>query len=271
MFDWSVLIDFLDSCIQGVPLSSVSDAPDSSNILVGNPSQTSPHSHPILNTCEFTSASEDVSVTVKCENIGLLCHVPLWVSEEAIDQSDSNGQNGLDVELLSEFSGGKDSKFLTITLHSRSSELFTHGTDMKVRINVEKATGSVGICESGTVRSWPFFQLFQLGADIQMCEYKKVPVAVKVDISCEAFNIWLSHQVFYFWHGVDFGAAKADSSEITFCGVDLKMQLRKVSLLLTDGRVFPSLSLKVSVGYFFALLLHGIYLCSQQFKLKSKS
>ncbi|KAJ8450353.1 hypothetical protein Cgig2_004810 [Carnegiea gigantea] len=235
MFDWSMLIDFLDSCIQGITLSSLSYASDSNNLLVDNPSETPPHSHPTL-TFEFTSASEDFSVTVRSENIGLSCHVPLWVSEEAIDQSDSNGQTGANVELLSQVSGWKDSKFLTVTLHSRSSELFTHGTDMKIRINVEKATGSVGICESGTVRSWPFFQLFQLGADIQICEYEKVPVAVKVDINCEAFNVWLSHQVFYFWHGVDFGAAKADSSDITSGSVDLNMQLRKVSLLLTDGR-----------------------------------
>lgn len=185
MFDWSMLIDFLDSCIQGITLSSLSDASDSNNLLVDYPSQAPPHSHPTLTSCEFTLASEDVSVTVRSENIGLSCHVPLWVSEEAIDQSDSNGQTGSNVELLSQVSGWKDRKFLTVTLHSRSSELFAHGTDMKIRINVEKATGSVGICERGTVPSWPFFQLFQLGADIQICKYEKVPVAVKVDISCE--------------------------------------------------------------------------------------
>ncbi|XP_057249486.1 uncharacterized protein LOC104905906 isoform X4 [Beta vulgaris subsp. vulgaris] len=231
--DWLMLIDHVRYCILKLPLGSVVDTSDSTSGLVDLSVPTSLQSLTISTSQSDILAHSAVAIVVKSKKIGLSCHIPVWVNEEAFAQSEDFDSNR---ETLNAMIGGKDSKFLTVTLQSQSSELHVHDRNVKFKTNFHKVTGSVGICESGSVQSWPFFQLSQLGTEIQIIECEKVPLTVNVEVHCESFDVWLSQQVFYFWHGIEFGTAEADYSEISFRSLDLKLQLKKVSLLLTDGR-----------------------------------
>ncbi|XP_021771679.1 uncharacterized protein LOC110735802 isoform X2 [Chenopodium quinoa] len=230
--DWVMVIDHVYSCILQYPQGSVGDTTGLGELSVQTSLQSQTLSLPGSNKLEHNA----VSIVVKSKNINVSCHIPLWVSENAIAQSDYLESHGLNSETHNAISRGKDTKFLTVTLQSRSFELQVNGPNLNLKTNFEKLTGSVGICESGSVQSWPFFQLFQLGIDIHICEYEEVQIGVKVQVHCEAFDVWLSQQVFYFLQCIEFGTAEADS-EITFRTFDLKLQLKKASLLLTDGRL----------------------------------
>ncbi|KAL2933168.1 putative vacuolar protein sorting-associated protein 13D [Bienertia sinuspersici] len=236
--DWVMVIDHVYSCVPHCPQHSDLDLSDSTAGVMDPSAQKTLQSFP-LPSSEPDKLAQDaaVAVIVKSKNIGLTCYIPLWVSEEAFAESEVFPSHSLDTESLNAMSGGKDTKFLTIKLQSRSNELQFHGPNLKFKTIIEKATGSVGICESGSVQSWPFFQLFQLGTQVQICEYQKVPMGVNVEVTCEGFDFWLSQQVLYFWHGIVPGRTEADCSDIRFGSVDLKLQISKASLLLTDGRV----------------------------------
>ncbi|KAK9757453.1 hypothetical protein RND81_01G163800 [Saponaria officinalis] len=231
MLDWVALVDHINSSIVQLPRDSVIE-PTSISV------QTSLHGQPIATTSRSDmSAPNDIDITFKSENLNVSCHIPIWISEEPIPQSDDPSVRGaLDTKDLDSISGGKDCKFVTVSLHSRSSELYTDGNNLNVKINFEKATGSVGICESGEVQSWPFFHLHQLAAEIQLCDLGKVCMGANVDIGCQAFDVRLSHQVFYFCNGIEFAAAEPDTSEVSFGNIDLNIHIKKLSLLLTDGR-----------------------------------
>ncbi|KAL2927751.1 putative vacuolar protein sorting-associated protein 13A [Bienertia sinuspersici] len=235
--DWVMVIDHVYSCVPHCPQHSNLDLSDSTAGVMDPSAQKTVQSFP-LPSSEPDKLAQDagVAVIVKSKNIGLSCYIPLWVSEEAFAESEVFPSHSLDTESLNAMSGGKDTKFLTITLQSRSNELQFHGPNLKLKTIIEKATGSVGICESGSVQSWPFFQLFQLGTQVQICEYQKVPMGVNVEVTCEGFDFWLSQQVLYFWHGIVPERTEADCSDIRFGSVDLKLQISKASLLLTDGR-----------------------------------
>ncbi|XP_021760935.1 LOW QUALITY PROTEIN: uncharacterized protein LOC110725772 [Chenopodium quinoa] len=230
--DWVTVIDHVYSCFLQYPQGSVGDTTGRGELS----EQTSLQSQTLSLPGSNRLGDNAVSVVVKSKNINVSCHIPLWVSENAIAQSDYLESHGLNSETHNSLSGGKDTKFLTVTLQSRSFELQVNGRNLNLKSDFEKLTGSVGICESGSVQSWPFFQLFQLGIDMHICEYEEVQIGVKVQVHCEAFDVWLSQQVFYFWQCIEFGTAEANS-EITFRTFDLKLQLKKASLLLTDGRL----------------------------------
>ncbi|KAL9243679.1 hypothetical protein vseg_017537 [Gypsophila vaccaria] len=219
MLDWVILIGHINSCILQFSKGS---AMKPLNI-----------SAPKLDD----SVSIDIAITVKSENINVTCHIPIWISEEPIPLSeDTDVQGGVDTEGLNSISGGKDCKFVTVSFRSRSSELYTEGNNLNVKINLERATGSVGMCERNVVQSWPFFHLHQLAAEIQLCGLGKVCIGANVDISCQVFDVRLSHQVFYFCNGVEFAATEPDTSDVSFGNMDLNIHIKKLSLLLTDQR-----------------------------------
>ncbi|GMG99180.1 hypothetical protein Nepgr_001020 [Nepenthes gracilis] len=243
LFDWTMVIDALTFYVQqfsqavGVDVSNLTslqvDVPESEANL-----QDSLHRQNMSTLRESEKlALNDVAITVRSECINLSCHIPIWVSKETFTESINSVTPGkIESHVSNIAAGAKLCKFVTIALHSRSSELFISGTHMKLTSNIEKTTGSMGISEGSVSHSWPFFRLFHLCAEFEVLDCKMASVHVRADIRCETFDIWLSHQLLYFWHDIDFENSKAESIEFIFGGLDLCMQLRKMSLLLTDGR-----------------------------------
>ncbi|KAH9604179.1 hypothetical protein KSS87_004595 [Heliosperma pusillum] len=236
MLDWVIFIDQINSFILQFPRDSAFEISSSTIDPFDIPAQKSLHGLPTPSKSD-ESGPNDMAIIITSKNINVLCHIPIWISEEVDPQFENcNGRGGLNTEVVNSVGGGKDSKFVTISLHSRSSKLYSCGNNLDIEISFEKATGLVGICESGVVQSWPFFHVHQLAAEIRLCDLGKVGMGANVDISCQAFDVRLSHQVFYFCNGIQFSAAEPGTSEVLFGNVDLKIHIDKLSFLLTDGR-----------------------------------
>ncbi|GAB4836767.1 hypothetical protein Ancab_001679 [Ancistrocladus abbreviatus] len=252
--DWKRVIDVLGSYSQPCPQPLVMDESNLTSFRIGVPQDmeilqdslqsqrsTSTESENLtLNAVSTESeylAVNAVGVTVLLESIGLSCHIPVWVSKETYTESeklDILGKIASDVSNVA--AGAKQCKFLTIAFHTRSSELFIKGSSVKLMSNIEKATGSMGTYEGSVIHSWPLFQLCHLSSEFEVCDYHCSPVCVKANMHWETFDLWLSHQALFFWNGIEFQSSKADSTEFMFDVLDLRIQSRKVSLLLTDGR-----------------------------------
>lgn len=181
---------------------------------------------------------QNAILNMKSDNIAITFHIPVWVSGESFSKiRESAIQEERPLSSLSAIVEGEHSKFIEVTLQSRNNVLIINGSDIKVKSCLEQMSGSLQICEDKSVHSWPFFHLFQVNVEAEICNNPMEPVHVKTVVQCDNLDVWLSRQVFHFWHGTGFKIPEAGSSQFTFSHVYFEVQLRKLSLLLTDERV----------------------------------
>ncbi|KAL5574177.1 hypothetical protein UlMin_023774 [Ulmus minor] len=186
------------------------------------------------------SASENMKrvadiLTVKLENICISFHFPIWVSNKACRELlVAQDQRNVSPNVSSHVVEGSDFKYIAVSVHSKCSELLLDGKNTRLKTTMEKWSGSIVLCEDQMVQSWPLFQIFHVFVEAEI-SHEMEPVHVKVDLQCDHLNMWLSHNFFYFWHGVPFVNPEEGSSQFPFDGVDFKVQIRKISFLLSDG------------------------------------
>ncbi|KAL8141634.1 hypothetical protein V2J09_014666 [Rumex salicifolius] len=232
--DWFLVVDLLDSYFRLSP-----SAEDAGAVLHD---QTIAKCYVSAESDSVSTKPENVvpnniSLSLRSENMGISVHIPVWYGEEICTETKAlvrEQETTNNCSLLPE--GPKECKFVMVSLQSRSFDLFLDGSSIKFRSTFGKTTGFVGIRESGVSRSWPFFKLFQLSVDFEVFDYTIIPAHIKADLHCEIFDVWLSHQVLYFWNGLEFDNSKANKNAYDFGRVDINFQLSKASLLLTDGR-----------------------------------
>ncbi|KAM1717129.1 hypothetical protein COP2_025269 [Malus domestica] len=190
---------------------------------------------------------------VRSENICITFHFPVWIGDEGwgeyqVDEDRVEGnQND-----LSDLVKGKNFRCLAVTLCSKSSELFVDARSVKVKSDMEKLNGTVLLSEDKSVLSWPLFQICQgtFEAEINQNEL----VHVEVDAQCDHLDVWISHSILHFWHGVPFTVSEGGPSQFSYGGIAFKVQFRKVSFLLSDGRWSCS-------GPLFQILMGNILFC----------
>ncbi|XWS30007.1 hypothetical protein CRYUN_Cryun24cG0081100 [Craigia yunnanensis] len=194
-----------------------------------------------------------VVLTLRSENIGITFHFPLHVTGEAITElvfTEVGPQN-----VSSTGIEGKHCKFFTFMMHSKSSELIISGKNAKLKCILEKTSGTVGFQGNEYVNSWPLFQIFQVNVETEICNIQEKPIHVNLGVQCDRLDIWLSHQIFFFLHDVRFDVPGSRSSKYIFGSMEFKIQLRKGSLLLSDGRWSCS-------GPLLEILLRNFLLCA---------
>ena len=242
--EWVDIIDYAGQFSKIAPLDTSSnsltlDEVESLNnkltsVSPGSLSSSSASTHTTYENMRWDS----VVLTVKMENICITCHFPMCLNNKACGEFPvTEDRRGGCPIVSSNIRDGSDLKYISVTMHSKSSELLLDGRNMKMKTNMEKWSGTMAICEDGNVLSWPFFQMSHVFMEAQGSHDRMQSMHVKVDLQCDHLNMWLSHHFFYFWHGVTFVIPEAESSRSPFGSVDFKVKMRKVSFLLSDGRV----------------------------------
>ncbi|KAF3943895.1 hypothetical protein CMV_029587, partial [Castanea mollissima] len=201
----------------------------------------SPNSlHSANMSTQFSSVNmkrDAVTLIMRSEDVGITFYFPVSVSKEAcqqlqLDNDYNNAPQNVSYDVLRE----KDCKFIAVSLYSKSIRLFLKGRNIKFYSNLEKLSGTIVICEEKSVPSWPLFQIYQVDAEVQISNNQMELMNIEVGIHCDRSDVWLSHRVFYFLHSACFHVPEVESSEFGFGQIDFKANLRKVSLLLSDGR-----------------------------------
>lgn len=180
---------------------------------------------------------ETVFLTLKSDMVGVTVHTPVWFSEE----TDLELQLADDLRFTSssvywDIAEERNTKFLSVSFHMKCFELLASSRGIQLKTNIDKLSCLIVITED-KLTSWPIFEIVQVYLNIATCTNQKDTREFKLEILCDHSDVWLSHPVFYFFSAVNFNVPKAPSSQFSSCGVDFKFQLRKVSFLLTDGRV----------------------------------
>lgn len=201
-----------------------------------------------LSINEPDNLKQDADVLfVKSENICVTCHFPVWIGDDGWEEYQVDEGHG---EGHPNYSSGtinrKNFRCLAVTLCSKSSELFVDGGNVKVKSDMEKLSGMVLLSEEESDQSWPLFQICQVFLEAQINNNQMELAHVEVDVQCDHLDVWISHRILYFWHGIPFNVSEGGPSQFSYGGIDFKVQFRKISFLLSDGRVCrPSSVLKL--------------------------
>lgn len=248
--DWFEVIDLFISYAEQLSRHAPSDA--SSGNLTSDTNETLGNMEVTVSPSSLhssrASASENVKqnnifLTLKSENICITFHFPIWFSKEACRKVQV-AEDHMEVpqNVSSNLVEGSGFKYIAATLQSKSSELLLSGRKVKLKSNIEKLSGIMALCQDNRAQSWPLFQIFHISVEAEIINKLMEPLHVKVVLECDHLDLSLSHHFFCFWRGVPVNLSESGSSQFPFSGIDLKLQFRKVSFLLTDGRVWqPSL------------------------------
>ncbi|XP_056171449.1 uncharacterized protein LOC115688889 isoform X4 [Syzygium oleosum] len=173
---------------------------------------------------------------VKLENIGVAFHFPINVCNFCCMYGKFKCGPAEDHNMSSSMLGKKQCKFAVLTIKSKCTELCISERNSNLRSIVENISLNVEIMEDGDLHSSPFVQIFKINLEAEIYNGKTDNRHVSADIQCDHIDLVLSHQVFYFWHDVAMSIPEGGSSQFAIGCFECKLHVRRVSLLLTDGR-----------------------------------
>ncbi|XVF23437.1 hypothetical protein REPUB_Repub13aG0038400 [Reevesia pubescens] len=242
--DWTEVLDLFDSYGEKVARTAKLDSLSWSSAMNSiRPVQNVSEPVPQISDKKTGASAYDVPlnmmqervvVILRSENIGIKVYFPIpdpgeAFTELALTEEGPQNVSSTGVE-------GKRCKLLTFMMYSKSSQLIISGKNAKFKCILEKASGSVGFQGDEHVNSWPVFQIFQVNVETEIYNIQEKPVHTNLKVQCDRLDIWLSHQIFLFLHDVRFDVPGSRSSQYNFGSMEFKIQLRKGSLLLSDGR-----------------------------------
>ncbi|THG06620.1 hypothetical protein TEA_005243 [Camellia sinensis var. sinensis] len=248
LFDWTELIDLFSSYLGQLAKTSIVDASlknsmlglvDQNENVTVNVAESSPQSSGTSSCFASENMKQNaVPLIVKSENIGIKIHIPAWISREAFSIfGEAQVPEERPLNDSCDIDEGVRYNFIALTLQSRRSELVFSSRTVKIKSSLEKINGTVGICVGKTSPSWPFFQFSQFNVEAEFHKNQLDLADVNVEVQCDSLDMWLSYHIFYFWKSMRFKFPEGGSDKDTLSSVDLNIKLKKISLLLTDGRV----------------------------------
>lgn len=243
LLDWSEVIDLFSSYSPQISKTSTENA--SSKKSIRGPIDQSENGK--VDVSNYSSQSQSMSsklasqnmkpdhvfLYLKSENISMTVHIPVRVSGEAFGVFAEPQAHMDSCDKLEENQYG----FVAVALESRCTELVSNGKTARLKCTMEKTKGTVELCKEMSIQAQPFFQFLHLNLEAEICSNQVDHVQVKAEVRCDSLDVWLSYHIFYFWRCVLLEVPARGSSEFAFSGIDLTINLRKLSLLLIDGKV----------------------------------
>ncbi|KAK9134941.1 hypothetical protein Syun_014271 [Stephania yunnanensis] len=247
LLDWSEIIELLVSYSKKLFKTSFineSNA-DSNSLPISGPVKLL-HNDTESQGCSISTSSEkiedNVSFIMRSEDIRISLHFPLSVKQAAIDEGMEAGPQQkmsspyfADILEQRKKRSAKSCTYIALILNSKDCELVTDGHHAKLKCSMEKINGISEIVEDQRILSWTLFELFQVDVIAETIDQHEKQ-RIDVDFRSDSLDVRSSQKILDFWHGLELESPQTGSSQIHKFTVTLKVQLRKASLLLTDGR-----------------------------------
>lgn len=242
-FDWIVVIDLLKSYSQKLedssqdPFLSKRSNLDMDESMVRNIYDNTDRVMNVLQTGVSENSSEVMAFAARSEIIGVTIHFPLCTSHTEFPGFMATDIHETSEEERTKFFKGKYCKYVSVTAYSRSGELSILGRDVKLSYKIEKLSGILALSGVDTVRSCSLFGASQLLVETSIQMDQNKIMSIDMGILSDNVEMHASHQVLSFWHGVTFDASETPSSQDSQGKMSMNVQIRDVSLLISDGRV----------------------------------
>ncbi|XP_022639322.1 uncharacterized protein LOC106768127 isoform X4 [Vigna radiata var. radiata] len=206
------------------------------------PGQALTNSFP-MNASESTSVpftSEEIKndvLIIKSENVCITFHIPVLVGEEAcVELQHAEGLSVKPSSVSSDIVEAKDAKLVSVSFNMNGFELVIRGIDIQLKSKMDKISSVLIIVEDGKHMSWPLLDVIQVDVVAVLCKNHPNGIKLNVEIICDNANIWISHPAIYSWGAVKFDVLESGSSQNSTSTITFKFCMRKVSILITDGR-----------------------------------
>lgn len=174
--------------------------------------------------------------TLTLEHVGLAVHFPALVSKDTYNTFGRPHVNKLP------FCGccipsGNQKCFISISLQSRNSIVVADGKSVKISISSENLNGVLKLFTRDTAQTWPLFQLSKVYLESEVFGHQTENVHMNLLVRSDSLDLSLGDHILYLFHFTWFDQSEEMSSQFELKKMDLKVQLRRFSLLLTDWKV----------------------------------
>jgi hypothetical protein len=179
-----------------------------------------------------------VLLVIRSENISITFNIPIWTSEEPyVELQHAKSRSLTTLNGSSDIVEEKDAEFLTVSVQVNGFELVIGSRDIQLKSNMERLSSVIIFVVNGSHTSLPLLDIIQVHVDALVSKSDTGNTTVKLELICDHSDVWLSHPVFYLWGALKFDVPKSESSQYSTGSISFKFQIRKVSVLLTDGKV----------------------------------
>ena len=179
-----------------------------------------------------------VLLIIRSENVCITFHIPIWTSEEPrVELQHAKRQNLTTLSVPSDILEEKDAEFLTVSVEVNGFELVLGSRDIQLKSNMERLSSVMTFVVNGSHTSLPLLDIVQVHMDAVLSKSDTGNTTVNMELICDHLDVWLSHPAFYLWGALKFDGPKSESSQNSTGSISFKFQVRKVSVLLTDGKV----------------------------------
>ncbi|KAK4437331.1 Vacuolar protein sorting-associated protein 13 [Sesamum alatum] len=234
LFDWNEVIGLLSLFSEQL------------SILTSEESAEGTHSGPVDKSKMGAGdgpnlASENISkgacFFIALEHVGLAVHFPAVASPDTY--STFGGPHFHAKQTLGEncgFQSGNQNCFFSVSLQIRNTELVADGKTVKLIISCEDLNGVLKLFKGNSAQTWPLFQLSKIHLEAEIFKYETEDVHMKLLVQCDNLNFSFSDHILYLFQFTWFKRSGEMPSPFNFKRMDLNVQLRKFSLLLTDWK-----------------------------------
>ncbi|XP_045818799.1 uncharacterized protein LOC123911434 isoform X3 [Trifolium pratense] len=178
-----------------------------------------------------------VLLVIRSEKICITFNIPIWTSEEPyMELQHAKSRSPTTLSVSSDIVEEKDAEFLTVSVQVNGFELVIGSRDIQLKSNMERLSSVIIFVVNGSHTSLPLLDIIQVQVDAVVSKSDTGNTTFKVELVCDHSDVWLSHPVFYLWGALKFDVPKSESSQYSTGSISFKFQIRKVSVLLTDGK-----------------------------------
>lgn len=193
----------------------------------------------------------DVLIIIRSENVCITFHVPVWAGEESrVEFQHAEGLNVTRLSVSSDIVEEKDAQFLAVYFNMNNFELVIRSKDIQLKSHMEKLSSVIMIVENGRHTSLPLLDVIEVDVDAVLLKNHTNSIELNMEITCDNSNVWISHPAFLLWGALKFNVPESGSSQYSTSGITFKFRMRKVSILLTDGRVSSYQLLLLCISFY---------------------
>ncbi|XP_057796881.1 intermembrane lipid transfer protein VPS13 isoform X2 [Salvia miltiorrhiza] len=233
--DWNEVIDLLVSFskklstqISGASVEGLSSVTVDNCQSVASDSQ----SHVPLEDISEVAGSSILTL----EHVGLSIHFPALVSRDAYNMFGSPHVHDLPPGDVCGIPSGNQNCFISISLQSRYSELVGDGKSVKLAINSDCTSAVLKLLSGDTAQSWPLFQLSKTYLEAEVFEYQTENLSMNLFIRSDSLDLSLGNHILYLFYFTWFEKVENTPSQFNIKRMEIKAQLRRLSLHLNDWK-----------------------------------
>lgn len=234
--DWDVVISLLVSFSKKLSTANSDASAEGFSIFtVDNCEYVECDSQPLVPSEDISEPAGFSILTL--EHVGLSLHFPALASSDEYTAFGKPHVHKFPLDEGCGFPSGNQNCFISVSVQSKNSELVADGESVKLAINSDHVSGVLKLLSGDTAQSWPLFQLSKIYLEAEIFEYQTENLSMNIFVRSDSLDLSLGNHILYLFYFKWFEKAGETPSQFNIKRMDLKAQLRRLSLHLTDWKV----------------------------------